>query len=395
MSEKVLVRLGSQYEETIHWLVFSSVDHSVKASGVLPHAGELKALANWCATRPLMVLVPGCDFIFRQASFPGRLSPSALQALPFLLEESIATEPGSLHVSVLAKQQSTLSLCAVDKQQMHNWLGWLNESDLIAAEMFPDVLALPMATAPDWHAMQLGEQWLFRFNQTGGAVVDSVLLPDWLSGHSQLPVIHSLTTLPDAPVGEWRAELHDFPLALLAGHLPEKRYSLLNGLFAAPKKPTWLSGRWLQPALLMLGWLLLVGIGQGIEIYQHSRTLQQLQDQMRIVYRQTFPREKRIINPYVQFKQHVGDVTDPVEAEGFLSVLGAFSEGFRAQSACQVKSVRFEQNALRLTVRLTGRSFAELQALKDAIPTIYPTELNNMMEQHGTVEGTLIVRGKV
>ena len=48
-----------------------------------------------------------------------------------------------------------------------------------------------------------------------------------------------------------------------------------------------------------------------------------------------------------------------------------------------------------ITVRLTGRSFAELQALKDAIPTIYPTELNNMMEQHGTVEGTLIVRGKV
>ncbi len=130
-------------------------EEEVIASGTLASAHALGELQERAGGRPAVVLVPGSDLIFRRVSLPGKYSRQSAAALPYLLEEQIASDVDELHLVVLGHQGHEVDLMAVDKEKMQTWLGWLEQAGLKSRQLLPDVLALPQAT-DGWSALQLG-----------------------------------------------------------------------------------------------------------------------------------------------------------------------------------------------------------------------------------------------
>lgn len=68
-----------------------------------------------------------------------------LKALPFLLEEEVASDVESLHLVALASREQQVSLVGVDKELMSNWFGWMaGEAGMETRQLILDVLTLPV-----------------------------------------------------------------------------------------------------------------------------------------------------------------------------------------------------------------------------------------------------------
>ena len=128
MSESLVIRLGTNAQQPVHWLVWSTQEQEIIASGILASAHALGELQERAGGRPVVTLVPGSDLIFRRVSLPGKYSRQAAAALPYLLEEQIASDVDELHLVVLAHQGNDVDLMAVDKAKMQAWLAWLQQA---------------------------------------------------------------------------------------------------------------------------------------------------------------------------------------------------------------------------------------------------------------------------
>ena len=394
MNEFLLIRLGSRHQDNVYWLVWSATQQEVIASGQLNNATQLSELAERAGHRPVIVLVPGCDVIFRELTLPGRLNAQTMQALPFMLEDDVASDVEKLHITVLQHQGQQIKIAAVEQEQMQHWLSWLSNAGLTAQQLLPDVLALPQPTDNGWSLLQLGEQWLIRQNTWQGAVVDGSWLPIWISSHEQLPRLQSYTPAPDGIAAEWQISLCELPMQLLAQNLPSEQANLLQGVYrsVAPWKKQW--ARWRLPTALAGLWLLLGVINQGIEYAQLHTQQQQLQQQMTSLYRQLFPEEKRVINPRVQLKQHLDTLQQTPLSNSFLSQLASLAPLLHETSGLELQQLQFDSSKQEFRLQISARDFQTLEQFRQQASTIFETETTNMQNQDGKVRGMLMVRSK-
>ncbi len=393
MSDVVLIRLGSQYHDRIHWLVWSPEHRTTIASGELKDAGELDRLQSWCQQREVVVLVPGCDMILKTVSYPGRVRPQNISSLAFMLEEEIGTDPESLHTIVLAHKKSLLSLAAVDMALMQLWLTWLKRANITPQRMIPDVLALPCPEAQRWEAMQLGEQWLIRQEKWSGAVLDSSLFSVWLACHQETPVLHFHTPAPDdVPAGDRSITLCPFPLQLLVENIPSgKNVNLLQG--AIHSGSGWRKKVTASRLPLLLAALLLVTVlvNQFLADFQLFRQQEILQQEMSALYRQYFPDVKRVVNPYLQFRQKLAQRNAVDLPDGFFALLKVVDDVLKAQADCSIQSIYYDGAARKLRIRVIGPSFDAVRQIGGRIPTPYRAEFSDLVEQDGRVAGLVIV----
>ena len=394
MNEFLLIRLGSRHQDAVHWLVWSSAQQAVIASGQLSNAAQLSELTERAGHRPVIVLVPGSDVIFRALTLPGRLTAQTQQALPFMLEDEIASDVEKLHITVLAHQGQQVQIAAVEQEQMQRWLSWLADAGLTAQQLLPDVLALPQPADDSWSMLQLGSQWLIRQSQWQGTVVDDNWLPIWMSSHEQLPRLHSYTPASEAVTAEWQISLCELPLQLFAEHLPSKQSNLLQGSYrtVAPWKKQWT--RWRLPALLAGFWLLLFVGNQSLEYRTLSQQQQQLQQQMTTLYRQLFPAEKRVINPRVQLKQHLDALQKKPQSDSFLSQLALLAPLLQQTSGLELQQLQFDAGKQEFRLLISAKDFQTLEQFRGKAGVAFETETTNMQNQDGQVRGMLMVRSK-
>ena len=394
MNEFLLIRLGSRHQDAVYWLVWSSAQQAVIASGQLSNVAQLSELTERAGHRPVIVLVPGSDVIFRTLTLPGRLTSQTQQALPFMLEDEIASDVEKLHITVLTHQGQQVQIAAVEQEQMQRWLSWLTDAGLTAQQLLPDVLALPQPADDSWSMLQLGSQWLIRQSQWQGTVVDDNWLPIWMSSHEQLPRLHSYTPASEAVTAEWQISLCELPLQLFAEHLPSKQSNLLQGSYrtVAPWKKQWT--RWRLPALLAGFWLLLFVGNQSLEYRTLSQQQQQLQQQMTTLYRQLFPAEKRVINPRVQLKQHLDALQKKPQSDSFLSQLALLAPLLQQTSGLELQQLQFDAGKQEFRLLISAKDFQTLEQFRGKAGVAFETETTNMQNQDGQVRGMLMVRSK-
>jgi general secretion pathway protein L len=370
------------------------VQQAVIASGQLSNAAQLSELTERAGHRSVIVLVPGSDVIFRALTLPGRLTSQTQQALPFMLEDEIASDVEKLHITVLAHQGQQVQIAAVEQEQMQRWLSWLADAGLTAQQLLPDVLALPQPADDSWSMLQLGSQWLIRQSQWQGTVVDDNWLPIWMSSHEQLPRLHSYTPASEAITAEWQISLCELPLQLFAEHLPSKQSNLLQGSYrtVAPWKKQWT--RWRLPALLAGFWLLLFVGNQSLEYRTLSQQQQQLQQQMTTLYRQLFPAEKRVINPRVQLKQHLDALQKKPQSDSFLSQLALLAPLLQQTSGLELQQLQFDAGKQEFRLQISAKDFQTLEQFRGKAGVAFETETTNMQNQDGQVRGMLMVRSK-
>ena len=88
--EQLVVRLGTNLHDPVHWVVWSTQSQDVIASGELAGADTLISLGERTSLRRAIVLVPGADVRLCNVALPGKVNRKLQNAIPFMLEDTAA-----------------------------------------------------------------------------------------------------------------------------------------------------------------------------------------------------------------------------------------------------------------------------------------------------------------
>ncbi|WP_094751368.1 type II secretion system protein GspL [Psychromonas sp. CD1] len=185
MTEQLIIRLASESTQKNHWLIWSETENEIIASGEVDDALQLNLLTEKAQNRLVICLLPGVDVNIRAVPIKGKYNRHIQQALPYLLEDDLATDVEKLHFNVFSKERDLIHVAYCTQKKMHMWLHWLSEAQLNCLQMIPEGLVLPIAEEGHWSAIELGEQVIVRENKEIAWSCDRCMLSIILESKAQ------------------------------------------------------------------------------------------------------------------------------------------------------------------------------------------------------------------
>lgn len=396
MNEQLIIRLGSQAEQSISWLVWSALDQQIIASGEVASASELPALADRLGPRHVIALVPAADVLLKKVALPAKPSKQILQALPYMLEEEHAEDIDNLYLAFgkaeLTSGQYWQSVALCQRQRLELWLNWLQSAGFTVSRLIPDALVLPADTVPC--CIELQQQWLLRQDSWQATAVESSWWPDYLAlaGFERLT---SYSPWPAHLTQHYQAAAPELPLALLARGLSETDFNLLQGDYAPKRKQNryWL--QWRLSAVLTLFCLLVYVAQLTGGLWQQQQRITQVEQQLRAEYQQTFPGET-VSNLSRQVQQKLQNVNGGSTSQSFLVLLAALQLRLEALPDIKVESIRYDASRHELRLAATAGGFPSFEQLKMQLEQAgYHIEQGALSNDGNRVQGTVVMRGKI
>src|SRR5688572_26861697 len=119
MSETLVIRLRAAEDSPASWLI---VDLNGARSGPV-HTGPLAEAAGLAQDRRVVLLLPGAEVGLAEPELPLRGSAKLAQAVPFALEEQLASDVEGLHFAVGERDSATVGtpVGAVSRGLMDRW----------------------------------------------------------------------------------------------------------------------------------------------------------------------------------------------------------------------------------------------------------------------------------
>lgn len=404
MKEILYIRISSQENAAIQWLITNSAQQDEIASGTLANRHELSQLTSKAADRTVRVLVSGADVRLNSLNIPGKSERAIRAAAPYMLEDELAHDVEQLFFAYTAKpsrieSQDNCFFALVLQQQVELWLMWFKDADIVVREMLPDILALPL-NQNAWSAVQIDEQWLIRESAWQAMVVDDSLLETILSCKLQqddqqtLDLYSPLGFSPEnVNIVEQPAEL---PMLLLAKGYEQSKFNLLQGPFSIKEQRSPLIRNWLQVAALAFFALLLNMGSKAYELVQLSNQYETLSTQIAKDYRKAFPQTKRVrINTVKkQLSSKIKELGGNTGDSSLLLLVEKLRPAFIKVPTLKPDSLRYDAKRSELRLSVTAKDYQSFEHFKNELEKsslqVETGALNNQGEQ---VVGSFTIKG--
>ena len=383
MAEKLYIRLGSNANDALHWLIFSDDEEGIIASGELPHANALDQLAEKAKQREVITFVPASDISLKSLKVPSKSAKAMRLAVPYMLEDELAQDVEDLFFAYsdikIADSEDNCFVAVVEHAQLELWKAWLENADILCKRMLPDVLAMPLTNEENsGSAIVLGEQILIRQGQWQGITIDKNIWPliseslshthiEGTDNTSQESVegveiqtvsfsLNAYSTLPESD-----AELvinpmpEELPLALLAASITSGsagKFNLLQGEYKTKEQRSPALTSWFWAAgIATFALLLNVGI-KGAELMQLNSQQAQLEQQIISTYKKAFPKTKRVRISTLrsQLKQKLKEVGGSSGESSFLTILTQVQPALSLVQDIKPQTLKFDgkRNEIRM-----------------------------------------------
>lgn len=415
MAETLYIRLGSQSDETIHWLIAEDSSYEIIASGELSSANKLHELTEKASQRRVVTFVTGADVSVKSLSIPAKSKKAILAAAPYMLEDNLAQDVDDLffaYANLPANEQGENCFVAiVDKHKMSEWLTWLNKADINCSVLLPDFLALPLDDKNDTNGsvISLGKQILLRQSSWQGITVDASLWetvcrslypPALTSEDGAAYKLNAYSTISDSGISsvELIAMPEELPLALLAENAIKQRFNLLQGEYQVkqPSKNHFSHWRW-AAGIVAVALLLNVTI-KATQAYRLSDQIAAIDAQIIKTYKQTFPKTKKVrINTIKsQLKSKMSGVSSNAQNGTFLMMLEQLKPAFKAASDLKPQTLKYDGKKQEIRMQAEGENYQTFekfsQFIKSSKMNLSQGSLNNKGDK---VVGSLsITKGK-
>ena len=378
MGETLFIRLGSQAENRIHWLIKINGQEDIIASGELPNAGELTQLTEKSAVREVVVFVPTSDIAIKRLKVPGSSQRAIRLAAPYMLEETLAQDVEQLCFAFNDLKQDEQGhncfVAALERKQLETWLQWLADANIFCKLMIPDALALPLVPlVPEGNcAVMLGEQVLIRFGEWQVMSFEVNAWPVISQYFNALDdteqTIHAYSTLSDVP-DELTVEYlpEELPLAVLANNHARK-FNLLQGEFQVKEKRSADTVNWLWVAgVACLALILNFGL-KGAELYQLSHQKDALEAEIIEKYKTVFPETKRVRISTVrsQLRQKLAEVGNSDDSTGFLTLLVKLEPALASVPEIKPQTLKFDGKRQEVRMQTIAKDYQYFEKLKVA-----------------------------
>ncbi len=393
-------------------------------------ASNIAAIAN---AGHIVVLLDSRHLHLNQVQLPTQNKHKMLRAVPYALEEFIADDVDDMHfVIATGKQQNTTAVAGIRKQTLQAILDDFSEAGLVIDSLVPDALCLAVDDK-QWAVLCFNDNSYLQTASYTGSVFNNNILPLILQKSLQqagdeapeklLVFTHSDDAGSDAYIQNIQQTINDnessqsksednpqnkslelvtiryntHPLVVFCGHYKQAlALNLLQGEFKNQRKSSGNLRYWRLAAALAVIWLTL---HLGLIAYQKNNLEQKNTEalqQIKNIYKKTFPGSKRIVNPRVQMEQKLkalkkGGGND----SGFLYLL---SESFGKQGMDKkditLQTLNYRNNRMDIGLESTNlQAIENLNKQLNTNPKI-KAEITSSSSEKNKVKGNLRIESR-
>jgi general secretion pathway protein L len=404
MAETLVIRLRAAPEAPASWLI---VDANGARSGPA-RSGTVAEALPLAAGRRVLLLVPGSEVALAEPELPMRGGARVAQAVPFALEEHLASDVDALHFAIGSRADSAMGtpVAAVARGLMDRWSGTCVEAGLAPQAAYADSAVVP--TMPTGCTLLLDESALYvRRANAMPFVLDAEPLATALDIALGQPAEEGTAgehvTFFVSP-GEYeanrdlieglRARTASLQVKLMTeGALPvlaaqavgANAVNLLQGTYAPRRSVSGGLQRWRLPAALAAACLLAFLAVQALSLWKLSRAEKRLDAQITEVFQQALPGQP-VVDPRAQMQGVLGGGSAQGALLPALSVLAQALAG--APAGGKVEAINLRGDALDL--RLVAPTVEALDGIKQAMARNgIDAELTSATPRGDVVEGRL------
>jgi general secretion pathway protein L len=404
MSETLVIRLRAADGAQASWLI---VDANGARSGSV-QTGPLTDAMTLAQERGVILLLPGSEVTFAEPELPLRSASRLAQAVPYALEEQLASDVEGLHFAIGARATgaSATPVAVVSRPLMDRWLEACEAAGIHPDAAYADTAVVP-ATAGGCTLLLEGEALHVRREGSVPFALEADPLPeafalaldagaDATAGHVAFFAGPSDYEQHREVIEGLRARastlqvklLPDGPLPLLAAQsVHGAAVDLLQGPYAARTSLAASLRRWRLPAALAAATALVFVTVQSLSAWQLTRSEKALDTEIAQVFAQAMPGQK-VVDPRAQMQGVLGDGGGRA---ALLPVLSALSKALAGTPQARVQTISCRGEVV--DVRLTAPSVGSLDAVKQAMSGVgMDAQLQSATPRGAMVEGRLVVR---
>ena len=396
--EQLIVRLGSDTNSPVFWIVYSDAEQEIIASGELPNAGELATLAERAGSRPVTALAPSSDILLKWVTLPPRPGRKAIAAIPFMLEDEISTDVSEQFFALGPKNGNEQAVAIVKRSQMDFWSAVLADAGLFCDKLIPDVLALPHKEA-GWSLLEVGYEWLVRQDQWSGMQGEQAWLMPAITHYAKQQedplIIHDYSGIEVGSLAniEWQPQTLEMPMHVLVKGSQTASFNLLQNEYKVKKQTNTTWKRWRLAASLAFIALSLSVVDRVITLSSLNQQHEELSAAIDSEIKRGFPD----IGAYRDVRRKVNSELSKLEQGGngltMLAMLDQLSPAF-SQTNVKPQSIRFDGERSELRLQAVASTFEALEQFstqaQQAGFTVEQGAINNRDNQ---VIGSVIIKG--
>ncbi|OBS94293.1 type II secretion system protein GspL [Vibrio tasmaniensis] len=368
MSEFLTVRLSSEPQSPVQWLVWSTSQQEVIASGELSSWEQLDELTPYAEKRSCIALLPGNECLIKRVEIPKGAARQFDSMLPFLLEDEVAQDIEDLHLTILDKDASHATVCGVDREWLKQALELFREANIVFRKVLPDTLAVPFEEQ-GISALQIDQHWLLRQGNYQAVSISEAWLPmflqsDWVVAgeEEQATTIFSYTAMPSDDVQQqsgvdWQAKPAELVMSLLSQQAIISSVNLLTGTFKTKSSFSKYWRVWQKVAIAACLLVAVIVTQQVLKVQQYEAQAEAYRAESERIFRAVLPGKQRI--PTISYlKRQMNDEAKKYggsgEGDSLLGWLALLPETLGQVKSIEVESIRYDGN--RSEVRLQAKS---------------------------------------
>lgn len=395
--EQLLIRLGATEADPISWLVWSTAEEEIIASGELPNADALSTLAERAGQRAVIALAPSSEILLKWVALPPRAGRKVLSALPFMLEDELATDISEQFFAIGPKVGDSQAVAVVSHAKLQMWQQWLADAGLFCNHLIPDVLAVPV-TEKGWSVLTLGEQMLVRQDTFQGIQGEQAwLLPTLghFTSQQEAPVVITnyagidLSGVPNITVNDAPLEL---PMHVLAKEAMSSSFNLLQGEYKVKRTRNNAWAQWRVAAVLAVLVLCTSLVDKTVTLYQLKSDNAALSSEIDQAVKSGFPNIGVYRNVKLKLQYELDKLSKSGGDASMLVMLDQLSEAF-ASTQVKPQTLRFDATRTEIRIQAQGKSFEALEQFRrQAEGAGFTVEQGAINNRDDNVIGTVSIR---
>ncbi|CDT99594.1 General secretion pathway protein L [Vibrio coralliirubri] len=406
MSEFLTVRLSSEPQSPVQWLVWSTSQQEVIASGELSSWEQLDELTPYAEKRSCIALLPGNECLIKRVEIPKGAARQFDSMLPFLLEDEVAQDIEDLHLTILDKDAAHATVCGVDREWLKQALDLFREANIIFRKVLPDTLAVPFEEQ-GISALQIDQHWLLRQGNYQAVSISEAWLPmflqsDWVvaDDEEQATTIFSYTAMPNEDVQQqsganWQAKPAELVMSLLSQQAITSGVNLLTGTFKTKSSFSKYWRVWQKVAIAACLLVAVIVTQQVLKVQQYEAQAQAYRMESERIFRAVLPGKQRI--PTVSYlKRQMNDEAKKYGGSGdgdsLLGWLALLPETLGQVKSIEVESIRYDGNRSEIRLQAKSSDFQHFETARVKLEEKFTVEQGPLNRNGDAVFGSFTLK---
>ncbi len=389
------------YTLDCEWLVRED-NGAVRGQGITDYQG-LQDLADpdqvWVTDpRNVLVLVPNAHVLEVSATVPGRSVAQIRRALPFAVEEFVATDIDRMHVASASIRPGHDVACQlIERELLDSWLACIRSTGIQPGFFVTDAHLLPVAEGEVTALIEENSVLIHAPGQAATVDRDNLLMALQSLDASNVRLINGMLTDIEA------AQLEDVQIEAAPGAdsaievladlwRGNADINLLQGDFAPPRARNASAKGWGLVATLAAVWIGVAWLAMAAEAFWADNKAQALEQEANTLYRNLFPGEKPPRNLRRTITAKLGQAPQG-DGRGLVALTGDIAAVIPRTAS--MRSIEYSSDRGELKTELLVSGFSELEQLEAQLASRgVGAELQNSVQEDNGVRAYFVMRAE-